>query len=112
MKKLLPEAILLAILLILGVFLPLPATLGATKPKVVSPEEFQTLSDHVDIEEQQILQLYARSNDLNARLHHFEDMDAAGKGHDKALFRLQAETNDLDVRVTQLERPEVEDEAK
>jgi polyphosphate kinase 2 (PPK2 family) len=96
----------------LGVLLPIPTAGGSPKVKVVSPEEFQTLTDHVNLEEQQILQLYARTNDLNARLQHFEDMDAAGKDHEKAFFRLQAEMNDVDARVAQLERPEVENEAK
>ena len=52
-----------------------------------------------------------RTIDLNNRLRHFEDQEGNGPEH-KALAKALAEINDLDARVVELERPEVEDDAK
>lgn len=48
-----------------------------------------------------------RTQDLNARLKHFEEQEGNGPSQ-----RALAELNQLDARVAQLERPEVEDDAK
>lgn len=55
--------------------------------------------------------LDARTWDLHARLKHFEDQEGNGPEH-KALLKALAELNEVDARVAQLERPEVEDDAK
>lgn len=55
--------------------------------------------------------LNERTLDLNNRLHHFEDQMGPGPAN-RAMAKIQAELNDVDARVAQLERPEVEDDAK
>ena len=93
---------------ILGIFLPVPTSAGPKQPKIDVQKLLQEHEDKLDFIESQIQQLYAQTDDLNERLKKFETPE----GHDKALYRFQAELNGIDARVAELERPEPEFEAK
>lgn len=88
-------------------------------PLTGTAAEILALKARVSLLEAQVTHLHsedfvlleARTQDLNARLKHFEEMEMNG-GPLKAYNRTLAEINDLEVRVTIIERPEVEDEAK
>ena len=101
-----------------------------TKKPAVQPPSFQKLTaDSVSVLErrvktleEQVLVLNTEVNhdipilndrtlDLNERLKHFEAQEGPGRSN-KAMLQLAAELNAVDARVAQLERPEVEDEAK
>lgn len=93
---------------------PSPAP-SSTPPKQDLASEIAEIRAHVQFLEQEINNdipiLNERTLDLNERLKHFEAQEGKGPSR-KAMLKFQAELNDVDARVAQLERPEPEDEAK
>ncbi len=96
------------------------AILGAPKTKTKEVADHQrieniieTLQKVVDTQNEQqayIQVLWARTNELHEQI---LKLQGDPGDHDKArVYRLEGEMNMVDARVAQLERPEVEDEAK
>lgn len=89
---------------------------GAPKDKKITDaqkienliETVQKLAGIQNEQQSYIQVLWARTQELHEQVLKLQGDPTL----DKAVYRVQAELNDVDARVSQLERPEVEDEAK